>query len=274
MRIFSVILVFSMVVAGIFLAKTYGCTNTHSLKQDEIHAKQLAVEMDKLIIDGDIDRAIEKYDKLVKIAPSNTSIVNAAPVIENARAEKKENERKSTIVSGLEDAEEIRLSSKLCSEPKSISEAWHKLKLSKPIDDNRTAVEKSVAILEKCRKVCDKTVPNVLKQAQMKDRENMVPTMTEVFYKKGLDVKFTALGKYKDVLKVRYVLMNDPWVYQFTSHVQLMTNLTNAGFKKIILTDGYNDSWTYKLHPEDNSMLLYSTGMKALGIDSKLELHE
>ena len=69
----------------------------------------------------------------------------------------------------------------------------------------------------------------------------------EVFVKNGMDVKVTANGAAKEQLRVKYVLMSQPLVYKLQNEMKFSENAKTLGFKKIIYTDGYDETWTVDL---------------------------
>ncbi|NYI20184.1 hypothetical protein FHR53_003352 [Xanthomonas arboricola] len=72
-------------------------------------------------------------------------------------------------------------------------------------------------------------------------------TAEEIFVKNGMDVKITASGAKKDQLRLRYVLMSQPLVYKFQNEMEMDDQARAFGFKKIIYTDGYDETWTVDL---------------------------
>jgi hypothetical protein len=69
----------------------------------------------------------------------------------------------------------------------------------------------------------------------------------EIFVKSGMDVKVSATGSKKEKLRLKYVLMSQPLVYKFQNEVKLTEQARSFGFKKIIYTDGYDETWTVDL---------------------------
>jgi len=69
----------------------------------------------------------------------------------------------------------------------------------------------------------------------------------EIFVKNGMDVKVSASGAKKDQLRLKYVLMSQPLVYKFQNEMKINHRARLFGFKKIIYTDGYDETWTVDL---------------------------
>lgn len=82
-----------------------------------------------------------------------------------------------------------------------------------------------------------------LTTAQKKEkRESAIEDMERKFLSKGMDVHFS--WPQKDTLKMRYVLMSRPIVYQIQNETDFVQTLGELGVKKLILTDGYRETWT------------------------------
>ena len=83
--------------------------------------------------------------------------------------------------------------------------------------------------------------------ARMAARQIVVAQMEQRMLSQGHDFEFTLGGQDKTTLTIRYVLMSRPLVYQLTNESDFLSNMRNAGFRRVIFTDGYNSSWTYDL---------------------------
>lgn len=61
----------------------------------------------------------------------------------------------------------------------------------------------------------------------------------------GLDADVDTIGKHHTILRVKYVLASKVMVYQLQKNNELpFDDMRNIGFKKFILTDGYDNEWT------------------------------
>lgn len=63
---------------------------------------------------------------------------------------------------------------------------------------------------------------------------------------KGYDVTVTVSGPRNTTIKITYVLMNRPMVYQLEQS-GLLNQLRGQGFRKVIFADGYGTWWSYNL---------------------------
>lgn len=87
--------------------------------------------------------------------------------------------------------------------------------------------------------------PKPLTEAEkLQRRKAFINIWERAMLAKGLDFYFSLKGKKQDELEAKYVLMSRPFVYQFQhEYSDLIAQMGDLGFTKIILTDGYDDRW-------------------------------
>ena len=88
---------------------------------------------------------------------------------------------------------------------------------------------------------------NLIPTVSQQQRTIYASATEEIFVKSGMDVKVSASGTKKDQLRLKYVLMSQPLVYKFQNEVKLPQQARVLGFKKIIYSDGYNETWNVDL---------------------------
>lgn len=59
----------------------------------------------------------------------------------------------------------------------------------------------------------------------------------------GMDVHVATLGKTHTTLQIKWILVNRPIIYKMINDETAMGNLRNLGFKKLVMTDGYDSTW-------------------------------
>ena len=64
---------------------------------------------------------------------------------------------------------------------------------------------------------------------------------------KGFDAYASTHGKNHTTLKLKWVLISRPLVHKVCNDMDLIERLRSMGFKKFILSDGYENSWTVDL---------------------------
>jgi hypothetical protein len=61
------------------------------------------------------------------------------------------------------------------------------------------------------------------------------------------DVTVTAPGKDATTLRIQWVLINRPFVYNLTKDGTFFQGLRQRGFTRFVATDGYSATWNYDL---------------------------
>jgi len=95
----------------------------------------------------------------------------------------------------------------------------------------------------KAKKQSDK----IAAAAMIVQRQNFADAYERQLLDQGMDVYVSALGKTKQTLKVKWVLVSRPLVYKMINNPEFISKLREMGFKKLVMTDGYNDTWNIDL---------------------------
>jgi len=69
----------------------------------------------------------------------------------------------------------------------------------------------------------------------------------ETFLKHGQSVTVTAQGKNADTMRFRYALVSKAFAYQVQHQDTFMQRVRSLGFKKLILDDGFETTYTFDL---------------------------
>lgn len=64
------------------------------------------------------------------------------------------------------------------------------------------------------------------------------------FLSEGRDLRASLEGRDSTVLRLRYVLLGRPDAFQLQTNSDVMGQLGRLGFRKVILTDGYSETYT------------------------------
>ena len=96
-------------------------------------------------------------------------------------------------------------------------------------------------------KILSSRADSLITKVSQHQRALYASTAEEIFVKNGMDVKVTASGAKKDQLRLKYVLMSQPLVYKFQNEMKINDQARVFGFKKIIYSDGYDETWTVDL---------------------------
>jgi hypothetical protein len=63
----------------------------------------------------------------------------------------------------------------------------------------------------------------------------------------GLDARVTVSGPNNTTLRLRYILVSRVWAHKFSQDGNMIANLRRLGFKKFVITDGYDETWYWNL---------------------------
>jgi len=106
---------------------------------------------------------------------------------------------------------------------------------------------KEYAEAQKLMKEVERREGEIERMAKKVARQLVAEQMEQRMLSQGMDMQFTTSGADNSTLTIKYVLMSRPLVYKLTNESDFLSNMRNAGFRKVIFTDGYNESWTYDL---------------------------
>jgi hypothetical protein len=78
-------------------------------------------------------------------------------------------------------------------------------------------------------------------------RDAVAKTMENAMLDKGLNVDVTAIGKDHTILRIKWILASKALVHQFTHEPDFFDSCRRAGFRRVEITDGYDESWYWTL---------------------------
>jgi len=120
---------------------------------------------------------------------------------------------------------------------KEYSEAQAILKEIEPI------TKKIVATYEKEQKAKNEAQAKIEEKLAEENRVKFAQRAEYSFLDNRLNITVTTSGKKQTTIKLRYALMSKVFIHQVLKS-EFTKNAKQAGFKKIIFTDGYDDTWT------------------------------
>ena len=74
-------------------------------------------------------------------------------------------------------------------------------------------------------------------------RNVMAKTIENGMLSEGYDVDVNAIGAKHTTLSMRFILVNKAFAYQTAHSPAIINSARGAGFKKLVLTDGYDEQW-------------------------------
>jgi hypothetical protein len=81
----------------------------------------------------------------------------------------------------------------------------------------------------------------------LQDRKNCAGELERMYLDKGMDVTVSVFGTNATTLKIKWILVSKVTAHQFSQDHEFFQMLREKGFKKFIITDGYNDTWSWTL---------------------------
>ncbi len=128
-----------------------------------------------------------------------------------------------------------------------VTDARKHLEAIKQNDSEYSDAKKLMTEVVRREKEIEKASAIIAKKFMIEQRETLAKRMEREYLSKGMDVDVILSGSEKTTIKLQYVLFNRPFVYKLTNETDVLENLKKAGFKKVILSDGYRYSWTFDL---------------------------
>lgn len=83
--------------------------------------------------------------------------------------------------------------------------------------------------------------------AKIEARKEFADKLEYIYLDKGMDVTVTVSGSDATTLKIKWILISRVTAHEFGQDTELLQLLRECGFKKLILTDGYNATWRLDL---------------------------
>lgn len=91
----------------------------------------------------------------------------------------------------------------------------------------------------------------ILQKMETTLRYAFASALEEAYMKNGINIQTSVVGKTKKTLRMEYALMSEPFIYNLRNTANLDDKARDAGFKKMILTNGFESSlgstWTINL---------------------------
>jgi hypothetical protein len=157
------------------------------------------------------------------------------------------------IEDAIKRSQQVVADGRQCKEPKAIADAWSKLKTVTPSDVQWRKATATATKLESCRLKARSLLDTGLRQVMILQRTAWVQRADTTFLDKGMNVTLSLSDANKDRLRIQWALMSRAAVYQFTKDGSFLAGLQKIGFERVTFADGFDESYYFDLHPEDES---------------------
>lgn len=163
-----------------------------------------------------------------------------------------------------------------CNHAEQIGAAWADLRKVSKDDLQYSQARRAAQGLERCRRKLRKDLVAVTLGIRKRAREDWARTFERQMLDQGMDVRVSLRGSRKTVVKVTYVLIGRVGVHQITNGGSMrpgstLANLQDLGFRKVVFSDGYDESYSYDLEPWDDVAAVEKSLVK-YGLKSPLKL--
>ncbi len=81
----------------------------------------------------------------------------------------------------------------------------------------------------------------------VQERKAFAKTYEKELLQQGMDASVITQEEDNSVLQVRYILMNKSFVHDLSNNTEFIDTLRRMGFKKLKLTNGYDENWAVSL---------------------------
>jgi hypothetical protein len=124
--------------------------------------------------------------------------------------------------------------------PESLRDARRHLEAIHPDADEAAEAKKLLNVVNK------KLAP-IERQEGIKKREAYVTAKENFLLDNWYDAVLTLEGSDKTTLKIRHIFVSRPFVHNLSKKDDFRSELRSLGCKKVIATNGYDDTWTWDL---------------------------
>jgi hypothetical protein len=103
------------------------------------------------------------------------------------------------------------------------------------------------AISKKLEKEAVNAEATALGRKLLEHRKSYASTLEDAYLKKGQDFKIRTEGKDATTLRIQWVLIGRPFVYNAINDRELMLRWKLMGFRTVVFSDGYNNTWRQQI---------------------------
>lgn len=213
----------------------------------------------------------EDWDAALALCAEAETIDREFEGLKLACSSSREGKRISLLPARIESALAVADDEGKCDTPLEIADAWKGLQEVKSTDSQFRKAQRAASKLERCRKKIERHISKGIRDTMVSQRENWASNYESSLLDSGVDTRVTLRGKYKDRIKIKWVLLSRARVHQITKDGTFLAGLEKAGFTRVTFSDGYYESWYYDLSPESEVGGGKSV-LRNMGLDGPLSL--
>jgi hypothetical protein len=233
------------------------------------YARLLRRDGERLVGEKRFRDALERLEKARTVSTDTEGLDELVAAVEvDARAEQ--------VGSWIERANAVGRDKTRCGIGKEVGDAWAGLRQTTKGDRLYRQAAAAARRLERCRRRLQRDFTRAGRELRKLQRESWAGEYETKLLDEGMDVRVRLRGRYKDSVRIVYVLFNRAWAHKITgggstAPGSVLGNLENLGFKRVVFSDGYFESYSYDLDPEDETTMGELT-LREISLGEPLEL--
>ena len=240
-----------------------------SPKDTATFARLLRSDGERLVGEKKFRQALERLEKARTLAKDTAGL-------DELIAEVKVEARNEQVQAWIEQANAVSRDKTNCGIGKTVADAWADLRQTTRDDRLYRQAAAATRRLERCRRRLERDFTKAGRAIRRTQREGWARDYETKLLDEGMDVRVRLRGRYKDTVTIVYVLFNRAWAHKITgggstASGSFLGNLEKLGFKRVVFSDGYYESYSYSLDPEDESTMGELT-LREMGLGEPLEL--
>lgn len=115
-----------------------------------------------------------------------------------------------------------------------------KTRLENKIVQMQTSIQKQQASQQKLEAKKQETADKIIRKAA---RQAFAKKYEDSLLDENINATVTTYGAGNTILKLQYVLVSKVWAHKLSQNAEFFDTLKSLGFKKFIISDGFNEEW-------------------------------
>ena len=183
--------------------------------------------------------------------------------------------RRAQLVLGLEAAQNISTSPKLCESPTAVADAWRKLKVARKEDPEWEHAGKMAEQLEVCRVGIAKLLSASIGDLRHKQRLEQAETVRRSLQTQGFDTTVTLTGENKNEVVISSPQLTGGMLDRMTSNLSMGAGSFLEAWQKLgcvrVTFTNTKHKWAYELPPAQDALPDVSV-LEGMGLGAPLAL--
>jgi hypothetical protein len=183
--------------------------------------------------------------------------------------------RRAQFLEGLQAAQNIGATGKLCESPTAVADAWRKLKVARKEDPEWDHAGKMTAQLETCRAGIAKVLSASIGDLRHKQRLEQAETVRRSLQTQGFDTTVKLMGEARNEVVITSPQLTGGMLDRMTSNLSMGAGSFLEAWQKLgcvrVTFTNNKQKWAYELPPSEEAVLDVSV-LEGMGIGAPLAL--